>query len=297
MPKVVSYFTFSFLLFKFLVTFLLSFVQKLRKMRTHLTLTYFLSPSFSKIIFIAFISFHFAPCFTQDTLHEFKACGVKNYYNGRALANIFYPKIGRRPKLDSTIGMNSLEYNFLKINQSDHRVAIMKEDHFDHFSALNKIETVSLDYHINDRNISVWYDCPQEDINWENYRFPCGSKQGKQGRTSYVFETSGQIGGCKMKMEVAVMINGSEGGMNKTRPALVVGKARSRWFSFGYKILYLIQGLEGKKNGMALLEKDLNSPCPTWSKLTRYLLKINIKGFLHAYIAKLGLKYCKYSKT
>lgn len=199
--------------------------------------------------------------------------------------------------MDSTIGMNSLEYNFLKINQSDHRVAIMKEDHFDHFSALNKIETVSLDYHINDRNISVWYDCPQEDINWENYRFPCGSKQGKQGRTSYVFETSGQIGGCKMKMEVAVMINGSEGGMNKTRPALVVGKARSRWFSFGYKILYLIQGLEGKKNGMALLEKDLNSPCPTWSKLTRYLLKINIKGFLHAYIAKLGLKYCKYSKT
>lgn len=143
MPKVVSYFTFSFLLFKFLVTFLLSFVQKLRKMRTHLTLTYFLSPSFSKIIFIAFISFHFAPCFTQDTLHEFKACGVKNYYNGRALANIFYPKIGRRPKLDSTIGMNSLEYNFLKINQSDHRVAIMKEDHFDHFSALNKIDSKS----------------------------------------------------------------------------------------------------------------------------------------------------------
>ncbi|CAK9312150.1 unnamed protein product [Citrullus colocynthis] len=122
------------------------------------------------------------------------------------------------------------------------------------------METATLDYHMfiyssDDRNISVWYDCPQEDINWENYRFPCCSKQGKQGRTSYVFETSGQIGGCKMKMEVAVMINGSEGGMNKTRPALVVGKGRRRWFSFGYKNLYVIQGLEGRKNVMALLGK------------------------------------------
>lgn len=67
--------------------------------------------------------------------------------------------------MDYRIGMNSLEeypYNFMKIDQWDHhRVTIMKEDHFDNFYALKKMETATLDHHesmycSNDRSKSVY---------------------------------------------------------------------------------------------------------------------------------------------
>lgn len=125
----------------------------------------------------------------------------------------------------------------MKIDQWDHhRVRIMKEDNFDNFYALKKMETTTLEHHesmycSNDRSnmCTVWYDYPEEEKNCEHYGFGWGSKP--VGR-SYVSETSGQTGVPKMKIKANAMTNGSEGEIEKMSRVLGAAEFGRGWFSF-----------------------------------------------------------------
>ncbi|XP_022137106.1 LEAF RUST 10 DISEASE-RESISTANCE LOCUS RECEPTOR-LIKE PROTEIN KINASE-like 2.4 [Momordica charantia] len=251
-----------------------SAVQKLKKMRTHLSLPSFgLNHTISNILFISFIAFHLAPSFGDDAVDEFKACGVS--YNCGELVNITYPFwgnerqgfCGRREfelnckrNRTTTIQINSFEYNVLRINQSGHRMTIARSDLLDDYCPKHKhqIETATLDYHLfmyssNNRNVSVWYNCqPQEGIP-DDYRFWCGWEGERNGSgNNYAFEAaamnlSRNMRGCGMKIEVTVTTEVLKEGSNNRRR--LVEKAVRGGFDVEYGNLYTVACNDCEKNG------------------------------------------------
>ncbi|CAK9312148.1 unnamed protein product [Citrullus colocynthis] len=165
-------------------------------------------------------------CFSNDANDEFKACGV--YYNWGNLVNISYPFWGNerrefcgrrefelncKENRTTTIQINSIEYNVLKINQSDNRMTIARSDLFDDYCPKNQIETATLDHRLfkySSNNLWVWYDCPPQQGILEEFMFSCGWNGERSGRANYALEKkdamnwSKNISGCKMNMEVTI---------------------------------------------------------------------------------------------
>lgn len=204
----------------------------------------YLKPRKSTFFFF-FIAFHLSPCFSEEPLREFKDCGVS--YNCGELVNITYPfwgnkrqsfcgrkefKLNCKKNQITTISINSLEYNVLKINQANNRMRIARSDLFENYCPDNEIQMASMDQHLfayasNNQNISVWYNCSRENEIQipEIYKFGCGGKWAQVGRANYAFEPwaaiwSLQMGECRMKIEVMITIEWLKEGI-KERKSLV----------------------------------------------------------------------------
>lgn len=219
---------------------------------------------------VFFIAFHLSLCFTVDAIDEFKACG--HSYNCGELVSIAYPFWGNERKgfcgrrefelkckhnRTTTIQINSLEYNVLKINQSDHRMTIARSDLFDNLCPKNQTQTATLDHHLfvyssNDQNISVRYNCSAQKEIPETYKFSCGLEEEKNGRANYAFEPSAAtwnllIEECTMNIDVKVTMEGlKEGLKNRTR---LVEKAVRRGFDVEYGNLYTVACNDCERNG------------------------------------------------
>lgn len=226
----------------------------------------YLKPRNSTLFFFfCFIVFHLSPCFSED-------CGES--YNCGELVNIRYPFWGNRKervcgqqefKLNcknnqtTTVYINSLEYNVLRINQSNNRMRIARSDLFENSCPENEIQVATMNghrfvYSSNNQNISVWYNCTTDNEIQipDTYKFWCGGKWEKLRRPNYAFEPSAKSwslerGECGMNIEVMVTREGLKEGI-KERKSLVE-KAVKWGFDVEYENWYKDACNECNENG------------------------------------------------
>ncbi|XP_038893810.1 LEAF RUST 10 DISEASE-RESISTANCE LOCUS RECEPTOR-LIKE PROTEIN KINASE-like 2.4 [Benincasa hispida] len=219
-------------------------------------------PLFLFSFFFRIVWFDLQLCFGDDAHEEFKDCSV--YYNCGDLVNISYPFWGNdrqdfcgrrefglncKDNKTTTIQINSMEYNVVKISQSDHRLTIARSDLFDDYCPNNQIKTATLDhspfkYSSNDLNLSVWYDCPPLEGFLGDFRFSCGSEVEIIGRANYALETKDamywrkNMSDCELHIEVTITMEVlKEGEMNRT---IVVERGIKEGFEVEYGDFYTV---------------------------------------------------------
>ncbi|XP_050936176.1 LEAF RUST 10 DISEASE-RESISTANCE LOCUS RECEPTOR-LIKE PROTEIN KINASE-like 1.2 isoform X2 [Cucumis melo] len=226
----------------------------------------YLKPRNSTLFFFFFfIVFHLSPCFSED-------CGES--YNCGELVNIRYPfwgnkkervcgqqefKLNCKNNQTTTVYINSLEYNVLRINQSNNRMRIARSDLFENYCPENEIQVATMNghrfvYSSNNQNISVWYNCTTDNEIQipDTYKFWCGGKWEKLRRPNYAFEPSAKSwslerGECGMNIEVMVTREGLKEGI-KERKSLVE-KAVKWGFDVEYENWYKDACNECNENG------------------------------------------------
>ncbi|KAL0535575.1 hypothetical protein IC582_029911 [Cucumis melo] len=199
-------------------------------------------------------------------------CGES--YNCGELVNIRYPfwgnkkervcgqqefKLNCKNNQTTTVYINSLEYNVLRINQSNNRMRIARSDLFENYCPENEIQVATMNghrfvYSSNNQNISVWYNCTTDNEIQipDTYKFWCGGKWEKLRRPNYAFEPSAKSwslerGECGMNIEVMVTREGLKEGI-KERKSLVE-KAVKWGFDVEYENWYKDACNECNENG------------------------------------------------
>ncbi|XP_031743234.1 LEAF RUST 10 DISEASE-RESISTANCE LOCUS RECEPTOR-LIKE PROTEIN KINASE-like 2.4 isoform X2 [Cucumis sativus] len=233
-----------------------------------------MKPSLPQFLFFTILWFDFHLCFSNDANEEFKACSV--YYSCGVLVNISYPFWGNerqqfcgrrefelncKDNKTTTIQINSVEYNVVNINQTDHSMTIARSDLLDDYCPKIQIKTATLGHNLfkyssNDLNLSLWYDCPVLEGIRREMTFECGSSEGeRRGRVNYALEKKDamnwrrNMSECRVKMEVTITKEVlTEGEKNRT---MVVERGMKEGFEVEYGDLYTIACEGCKEQGGA----------------------------------------------